>query len=127
MLYRNCEEMRAMPNIKKPRKTIRVQQSSGNVFRDLGLSNPNERLAKAQLAYRICEIIDRRKLNQTQAAELMGLDQPKVSALKRGKLVGFSLDRLLRCLNDLGQEVQITVQPARRAQRAETRVVLAEA
>ncbi len=116
-----------MPNIKKPRKTIRVQQSSGNVFRDLGLSNPNERLAKAQLAYRICEIIDRRKLNQTQAAELMGLDQPKVSALKRGKLVGFSLDRLLRCLNDLGQEVQITVQPARRAQRAETRVVLAEA
>ncbi|HEY5313444.1 MAG TPA: helix-turn-helix transcriptional regulator [Pirellulales bacterium] len=110
--------------MKKPGKTANVQKSSGNVFRDLGLSNPNERLAKAQLAHRICEIIAQRNLNQTEAAALMGIDQPKISALKQGRLAGFSVERLFRCLNELGQEVKITIQPARQgAHRGETSIL----
>jgi predicted XRE-type DNA-binding protein len=101
-----------------------VQKSSGNVFRDLGLSNPNERLAKAQLAHRICDIIANRNLNQTEAAALMGLDQPKISALKQGRLAGFSVERLFRCLNELGQEVKITVRPVQHGvHRGETSIV----
>lgn len=115
-----------MPKIKKPTKTASVQRSSGNVFRDLGLSNPDERLAKAQLAHRICEIIADRNLNQTEAAALMGIDQPKVSALKQGRLSGFSIERLFRCLNELGQEVKITIQPAGRGTlRGETSIAFA--
>jgi predicted XRE-type DNA-binding protein len=112
-----------MAKVKKPRKNANVEKSSGNVFRDLGLSNPNERLAKAQLAHRICEIIADRNLNQTQAAALMGIDQPKISALKQGRLAGFSVERLFRCLNELGQEVKITIRPAGHGvHRGETRI-----
>ena len=111
----------------KTTKTVaRVQKSSGNVFADLGLPKPQDRLAKAQLAHRICQVIVARGLTQTKAAEIMGLDQPKISALKRGKLKGFSADRLFRCLNDLGQEVEITIRPVRQAgRRGDLRVVAA--
>ncbi len=101
-----------------------VQESSGNVFADLGLANPQDRLVKAQLAHRICQAIAERKLTQANAAEILGLDQPKISALIRGKLKGFSLERLFRCLNDLGQEVEITIRPGRQANgRGDTRIV----
>jgi len=103
--------------MKNPKKAARVQQSSGNVFAGLGLANPQEMLAKAQLAHRISQIIAVRGLTQTKAAELMRLDQPKISALMRGKFEGFSAERLFRCLNDLGQEVEITIRPARRLGR----------
>jgi predicted XRE-type DNA-binding protein len=112
--------------MKTTKKTESVQESTGNVFADLGLPNPRDRLAKAQLADRICQVIAARGLTQAKAAKVMGLDQPKVSALLRGKLKGFSAERLFRCLNDLGQEVEITIRPARRnGRRGDTRVVAA--
>jgi predicted XRE-type DNA-binding protein len=96
---------------------VSVQESSGNVFADLGLRDPRKRLVKAQLAHRICQTIAARGLTQTKAAKIMGLDQPKVSALRRGQLKGFSVERLFRCLNDLGQEVEIVIRPVQQAGR----------
>src|SRR4051794_10119349 len=100
-----------------------VEASSGNVFADLGLKNPEELLAKAELVQRISDIIAERKLTQARAAKVLGIDQPKVSALLRGKLDGFSIDRLFRFLNALGKDVEISVRPARHAEDAGTRVV----
>ena len=90
---------------------IKVQASSGNVFADLDLPNPEEMLIKAELTRRISEIINQRNLTQVEAAELLGIDQPKVSALIRGKLNGFSTTRLFRFLNALGNDVEIVVKP----------------
>lgn len=84
-------------------------KSSGNVFADLGVSHPREALAKAELAYQIARIIKQRKLTQKKAAEVLGIDQAKVSALTRGRLRGFSTDRLFRLLNALGQDIEIKV------------------
>jgi predicted XRE-type DNA-binding protein len=100
-----------------------VEASSGNVFADLGLKNPEELLAKAELVQCIAGVIAERKLTQVRAAKLLGIDQPKVSALLKGKLDGFSIDRLFRFLNALGRDVEITIRPARQADEAETRVV----
>lgn len=83
--------------------------SSGNVFADLGLPNPDLALAKAELVQHIRAIITRKKLTQTKAAELLGIDQPKVSRLVRGDVTGYSLDRLFRFLTALGQDIEITV------------------
>lgn len=84
---------------------------SGNVFADLGLPNADELLAKAKLAIRITEILRQRRLTQVEAAEVLGVDQPKVSALIRGRIAGFSIERLLRFLLLLGADVAITIQP----------------
>ncbi|MBN3926434.1 helix-turn-helix transcriptional regulator [Nostoc sp. NMS4] len=89
----------------------KVDVSSGNVFADLGLSNPEERLLKAELVRKISEIITNLNLTQVQAAEILGIDQPKVSLLIRGRLSGFSTDRLIAYLNKLGSDVEITVKP----------------
>lgn len=94
---------------------INVQVSSGNVFADLGLPNPEEMLIKAELARQISEIIIQQHLTQIEAAELLGIDQPKVSALMRGKLTGFSIERLFRLLNALGRDVEIVVKPKPRS------------
>ena len=94
-------------------KPIAVERSSGNVFADLGLKNAEELLAKAELVQRISDIIAERKLTQVRAAKLLGIDQPKVSALLRGKLDAFSTDRLFRFLNALGRDVEIVIRPAR--------------
>ena len=88
-----------------------VEVSSGNVFAYLGLSNPEERLLKAELVRKISEIITNLNLTQVQAAEILGIDQPKVSLLIRGRLSGFSTDRLMNYLNKLGSDVEITVKP----------------
>lgn len=88
---------------------IPVRASSGNLFADLGRPDAEEALARVRLAQRIAETIEQQALSQKEAAELMGLDQPKVSALVRGKLAGFSTDRLLRCLMLLGNDVDIIV------------------
>jgi predicted XRE-type DNA-binding protein len=95
---------------------IKVTQSSGNVFADLGLKNPEERLAKAELAVRIAAAIKARKLTQVAAAEVCAIDQPKISKLRRGDLYGFSTDQLLRFLTTLGQDVEIVAwdRPRRR-------------
>jgi len=86
--------------------------SSGNVFQDLGLPHPEERLIRAELAHRIATIIEDRNLTQSEAATLMGINQPKVSALLRGHLDGFSFERLARYLVALGQDVEVMVRPA---------------
>ena len=92
---------------------IPVHDSSGNVFADLKIENAGEYLAKSELAARILQILQKRRLTQIAAGKLLGVSQPKVSALLNGRLDGFSTDRLLRFLNSLGCDVQIKVSPAR--------------
>jgi predicted XRE-type DNA-binding protein len=95
-----------------------VTASSGNVFADLGFAEPEEELAKAQLVMHIQQAIRRRRLTQVSAASLMGIDQPKVSALLNGRAANFSSERLMRLLTRLGQDVDITIRakPHRRKQ-----------
>lgn len=88
---------------------ITVQASSGNVFADLGLPDSDELLLNAELAHYISKHIADRQLTQIQAAELLGVDQPKISALTRGKLSGLSVERLFRFLNALGSDIEIRV------------------
>ena len=89
----------------------KITMSSGNVFADLELPDAEERLAKAQLALKISEIIQKQHLNQIDAAKILGTTQPKVSAIMNGNLSGFSLERLIYFLTVLGQDVQIVVKP----------------
>ncbi len=88
-----------------------IQRGSGNVFADLRIPNPEQYLAKAELAARILKIVQKRRLTQQATGELLGIPQPKVSALLNGRLDGFSSDRLFRFLNSLGCDVRITVSP----------------
>lgn len=94
---------------------ISLIESSGNVFADLGIENPDDALAKAKLAGVIGDIIAKRSLTQAQAAAILGIDQPKVSALMRGRLSGFSIDRLLRFLIALDRDVEISIRPKPRS------------
>jgi predicted XRE-type DNA-binding protein len=98
-------------------KTIEVHESSGNVFADLGLPNPEERLAKAALAFRIAGAIHSRHLTQVSAARILKIDQPKISRLLRGQLSGFSTERLMHFLTLLGRDVEIVIKRAPRARR----------
>jgi len=95
--------------VKKHEADIQVNEGSGNVFADMGLPEPEEELTKAQLASHIRQVIKRKHLTQVAAAALMGIDQPKVSALLNGRLSNFSSERLMRLLTTLGQDVDITV------------------
>ena len=79
------------------------------MFADLNLPRADDLLAKAELAAKIIAEIQRRRLTQSRAAAIPGIDQPKVSALKRGKLAGFSIERLMRILLVLGRDIEITV------------------
>jgi predicted XRE-type DNA-binding protein len=101
---------------------IRVERSSGNVFADLRIPNAEEYLAKAELAAKVFKIIRSRRLTQTAAGKLLGISQPKVSALLHGRLDGFSTDRLFRFLNALGCDVQITISRPRPRARGCIRV-----
>jgi predicted XRE-type DNA-binding protein len=89
----------------KPKHTV----GSGNVFADLELPGAEEALVKADLAHKILSLLRERRLTQAQAADILGIDQPKISALNCGRLSGFSIERLLRFLVLLGQDVKITV------------------
>jgi predicted XRE-type DNA-binding protein len=102
-----------------------IPESGGNVFADLGVQNPKEYLAKSKLAAQILRIVQSRRLTQTNAAKLLGITQPKVSALLNGRLDGFSTDRLFRFLNNLGCDVQITVSKPRTRAIGRVRVVAA--
>ena len=97
-------------------KKIRAKESSGNVFADLGLPNPEQELLKARLTLQIYRIVKERGLTQAQAGEILGIKQPHVSALMRNRAGNFSVGRLMEFLNRLGQDVQITVKPTRKAQ-----------
>ncbi len=105
--------------------SIKAEKSSGNVFADLGVADPEEALAKAELARQISEIISKRHMSQKAAAAILGIDQPKVSALIRGRLSGFSTERLLRFLNDLGRDVEIVIKAKPRSRRRATISVIA--
>jgi predicted XRE-type DNA-binding protein len=95
-----------------------VTESSGNVFADLGLPNPEQELLKARLTLQIYTIIKDRGLTQTEAAGLLGIKQPNVSSLMRNRAGGFSVGRLMEFLTALGQDVEISVRKARKAHGA---------
>lgn len=97
---------------KKRLGKIEYTESSGNVFADLGVPNPEEALAKAEIALKIDALIKKKKLTQAKAAKLLKISQPKISLLLRGYLTDFSLERLLRFLNNLGQDVVISIIPS---------------
>jgi predicted XRE-type DNA-binding protein len=99
--------------MRKKISEIVVEKSSGNVFADLGLPNPEERLAKADLAIAIAREIQARGLTQADAAELLSVAQPDISNLMRGRFSGYSIERLTRLLNTLGRDVEIRVGRAR--------------
>lgn len=88
---------------------------TGNVYADLGYADADEMLIKAQLVTKIAEIIKRKGLTQTQAAELLGMPQPKLSNLLRGRFRGVSERRLMDCLTKLGRDVEIVVRAAPRS------------
>ncbi len=90
-----------------------ITRSSGNVFEDLLLPDAPGLMARAQLTRQIAKVIQRKGLSQVQAAQRLEIDQPKVSALLRGRFQGFSVERLLRFLNALDQDVKIIVKPAK--------------
>jgi predicted XRE-type DNA-binding protein len=87
----------------------RYTASSGNVFADLNLPKADDMLAKAELATKIIAEIQRRRMTQAQAAAILGIDQPKISALKQGRLSAFSIERLMRFLLLLGRDIEISV------------------
>ena len=93
------------------KRKIEVIASSGNVFADTGHRNPQEAMAKAELAILIINAIKKKKLTQKQAAELIGVDLPKVSDIVRGRLSGFTIDRLFRFLMALGMDIVIEAKP----------------
>jgi predicted XRE-type DNA-binding protein len=89
---------------------IRHEKSSGNVFADVGL--PEDYLAKAELVAEIARAVSEGRMNQTEVAAILGIDQPRVSALLRGKLNMFSLSRLIQLVARLGNSVEIRIRPA---------------
>ena len=97
-----------------------VYQAGDNIFADLGRPNADELLAKAELSRTIRQLIAALGLTQAKAAGVLGISQPDVSNLHRGRLAGFSMERLYRFLNSLGQDVQIVVQPKPRSRSRAT-------
>jgi len=93
---------------------MEIEEGSTNVYADLGRSDADEMLIKAQLAAKIGDIIKRRRLTQVEAAEMIGMPQPKLSGLLRGQFRGVSEAKMLNCLTRLGRDVKIVVGPARR-------------
>jgi predicted XRE-type DNA-binding protein len=107
---------------KKPSK-LTVEESSGNIFADLGFPNPEREEIKARLTLQIYRLIKQRGLTQTQAGEVLGIRQPHVSGLMRGQSGAYSLERLMEFLAALGQDVEITVR-ARRKEHGHVSVVV---
>src|SRR5437868_3200954 len=99
---------------KLPSKPVHITESSGNVFADLGLPNPEQELMKAELTLQIYRIIKQRGLTQTEAAEVLSIRQPQVSLLMRNRAGSFSVGRLMEFLTALGQDVEVKVRPTRK-------------
>lgn len=103
-----------------------IKHGSTNVYADLGLDNAEEMLVKAQLAPPIGTILKQRKLTQVQAAELLGIPQPKLSGLLRGQFRGISESKMLECLTRLGRDIEIVVKsPPRSRAEGHVKVVFA--
>ena len=92
-----------------------IEHGSANVYADLGLPDAEEMQVKAQLATKIGDIIKQRKLTQVQAAELLGITQPKLSGLLRGQFRGVSESKMLECLTRLGRDIEIVVKSTPRS------------
>jgi predicted XRE-type DNA-binding protein len=97
--------------MKEPKRkiNIKVTPSSGNIFADMGLPNPEERLLKAKLARLVNRALEGKGWTQTEAANVLGITQPDVSDLSRGRLKNFSVERLLQFLSRLERRVTITI------------------
>ncbi len=95
----------------------KIERGSMNIYADLGMADADEMLVKAQLAAKIAEIIKLRKLTQTQAASLLGMTQPKLSNMLRGRFRGISEAKMLECMTLLGRDVQIVVKPVSRSRK----------
>jgi predicted XRE-type DNA-binding protein len=111
-----------MAREKRERKRT-VTPSSGNVFADLRLADARERQTKVRLAFAINRILEQRRLPQTKAARLLGINQPKISALSNYRLDGFSVERLMHFLTALGQDVEIVIR-SKPDSRHEARIVV---
>jgi len=96
---------------------MKRNETENNIFKELGFKNPEEWLAKAELARQINKLIEKKNLTQHDAAKLLGINQPKISALKTGKLSIFSLESLFRYLNILGQQITIKLTPKTRSKK----------
>ena len=94
-----------------------VIRGTGNVFADLGYPDASERQARLRLAYALNQILERRKLSQAEAADVLGVTQPKVSALRHYKLAGFSVERLMNLLTALDQDIDIVIKRKPRSRR----------
>lgn len=97
----------------RTKNLIKVEKSSGNVFADLGFPHPKQELLKAKITLEIYRLIRNRDLTQSEAGKILGIKQPHVSALMRNRSGAFSIERLMDFLTALGQDVEISVRPAR--------------
>lgn len=104
-----------MSIVKKHKTNITWEKGSENVFADLDMPDADEKLAKARLAFKINEIIKKKRLKQSQAAELLELDQSKISLLSCGHLKDFSVERLAYLLTLLHQDVDIVVKKSHKS------------
>lgn len=95
-----------------------ITRGTGNVFADLGFPDAAERQAKLRLAHALNQLLDGRQLSQAEAAKVLGVTQPKVSALRNYKLAGFSVERLLNLLTALDQDVEIVIRKKPRSRKA---------
>jgi len=107
-----------MAKVQRKRRRTAMEVGSGNVFADLGLPDAEELKTKVQLALAIKREIDERGWSQAQAAEVLSINQPKVSALLRYRLDGFSVERLMNFLTALGHDVEIVIKPRRSGRHA---------
>ena len=98
----------------KKSTAIAHEESSGNIFADLGLPHPEQELLKARLTLQIYRIIKARRVTQTQAGEILGIRQPQVSLLMRNRSGNFSVERLMDFLTALGHDVEVHVTPTRK-------------
>jgi len=101
----------------KKKTKIEFEESSGNVFADLGLDHPEELLTRAQLGHSVRMILEKRKLKQRDISKLLGIKQPEVSNLMNGRYTLFSQERLFGFLNKLDQKVTVKVSPRRRGEK----------
>jgi predicted XRE-type DNA-binding protein len=97
----------------KSEATETIVRGSTNVFADLGFADAEERQTKLRLALALNSILNERRLNQADAAARLGINQPKVSALRNYKLEGFSVERLMTLLTALDRDIEIIIRKKR--------------
>ena len=95
-----------------------ITRGTGNVFADLGFPDAAERQAKLRLTYALNQVLDAGKLSQAEAAKVLGVTQPKVSALRNYKLSGFSVERLMNLLTAVDQDIEIVIRQKPRSRKA---------